>query len=163
MANFLDKPINNGVESFGCGQQLRFSQEKGGALAALAPELPAVGEDLLVVVALELFMKVAVLLVDPSLLLPSLLGLLVQASLDLFLQGSELSGMLGLHGIAGSLDFKIPGVDPSILLTLLQLLQPHLHLVSLRIPTYQNPYNFCLAICSSIFFKFKNSELSFTL
>lgn len=151
------------MRSLGGGEQLGLVEQQRRALAALAAELPAEGHHLLVVVAPELLLDVGVLLVEPRLLVVAVLGLLVEAGLDLLLEGSELCGLLGPEGVEGGLYFEVAGVEPGLLLHPLQLGQLGLHLVRLRVPTLARPYSFCLAMCSSIFLRLRNSEDSLTL
>lgn len=65
----------------------------------------------------------------------AVLGLLVQAGLDLLLQGGELGGLFGLEGVDGGLYFEVAGVDPSLLLHSFQFGQLGLHLMRLRVST----------------------------
>ncbi len=114
-------------------------------------------------VCLEFPLYIIVLQVDPALLLGPLLVQFIHPCPDLLLERSQLPSLLGPQCIGGSFDLKVPSVVPGLFLTFLQLLQPHLHLVSLGVSKSERKYSFCLAICYSIFFKFKYYELSFTL
>ena len=121
------------MRSFGRGEKLGLVEQKRRALAALAAELSPEGHDFLVVVAPQLLLDVGVLLVQTRLLVVAVLGLLVEAGLDLLLEGGELGCLLGLERVDGGLYFEVARVDPGLLLHSLQVRQLGLHLVRLRV------------------------------
>lgn len=134
--NHSNYRLNSGyyaMRSFGRGEKLGLVEQKRRALAALAAELSPEGHDFLVLVAPQLLLDVGVLLVQPRLFVVAVLGLLVEAGLDLLLEGGELGCLLGLERVDGGLYFEVARVDPGLLLHSLQVRQLGLHLVRLRV------------------------------
>jgi len=86
------------------------------------------------VVRLQLFLNVAVFLVDSLFLLVPLLDLLIGSSLDLLLEGSQLDGLLGPKGVQCGFYLLVPGAEPGVLLGLLEFRESLLDLVGLDVP-----------------------------
>ncbi len=104
-------------------------------MASFAAELPSEGQNLFVVGGFELLGYVAVFLHYSFFLSPSLLHLLVQPCLDLFLEGCQLGRLLGSQGVQSGLDLHVAGVEPCFLFCFLELCQPRLDFMSLCVST----------------------------
>jgi hypothetical protein len=113
------------------GEQFGLGEQEGRALSALAAELSPERHHLLLVVPPQFLLDVAVLLVQPTLLLSTFLRLLVHPRPDLLLQGCHFRRLSRPQRVDGRLYLEAACVEPGILLGLLQFCQSRLHLVSL--------------------------------
>lgn len=90
-------------------------------MASFASELSTKGQDFFIMVRFQLFGYVAVLLIYSLFLLISLLRLLVNASLNLFLQCGQFGGLFGSESVEGSLYFDVAGIEPCLFLAFFEL------------------------------------------
>ena len=151
----LDYLLRSGLEVTSC--------PLGRISTTSCPELTLIVKSLFVLLSLQIFMKILEFLMQSFLLNFAISDWLIKHIFVLLSQICQLCCLFVAKSIESSFHFLTSFFHPHLFFFSFHIKDLLLYFMSLCESKYIRKYNFCLTMCSSIFLRLSNSEVSLTL